>query len=130
MTGYNVLGRLQGYRRTGPVTWAATLTLAEAAAATMKKCWRGLDSVIIVPDRDDSDLGEVYHETPAMEALMEDFETRAALFNEEVESAWSTLRRHELARLDLGDAATFAVAEVLRKMEEEIAWLKHQNGLD
>ena len=130
MTGYNICGRLQGYRRTGPVTWAPTLTLAEDAAATMKKCWHGLDSVIITPDNDYSDLGEVYHETPAVEAQMEDFETRAALYNEEVEGAWSTLRRHELARLDLGDAATFAVAEVIRKMEEEIAWLKHQNGLD
>ena len=131
MTGYYVCGRLRGHKRAGPSTWSPTLTQAEDTATYMREHggW-SLESVLIIPDRDNSDLGEVYHETPTVEALMDNFETRAALYDEEVEGAWSTLRRHKLARLDLGDAATFAVSEVIRKMEEEIAWLKHQNGLD
>ena len=129
MTGYYIRGRLRDHKKVGPMTWAPTHTIAKQQVERMVRL-PNVEKVIIIADNDSSDIGEVYHETPAVEALMDDFDTRAALYDEEVEGAWSTLRRHKLARLDLGDAATFAVAEVLRKLEEEIAWLKHQNGLD
>ena len=129
MTGYYVQALIHGSKDVGPMTWAPTVTLAEKYAETLG-LRRDVEQVIIFEDSDLSDLGEVYHETSTVEAQMEDFATRAAGYDKEVESAWSTLRRHKLDHHDLGDAAVFAVAEVIRKMEEEIVWLNHREGLD
>ena len=126
MTGYYITGYADDWKHAVLSTWAPTQTMAENYAATISH-QKGVTDVVITADSDLSDLGEVYHETSTVEAQMDDFETRAAAFDKEVESAWSTLRRHKLARLNFGDAEVFAVAEVIRKLEVDIDWLRHDD---
>ena len=127
MTGYYIQGYAEDIKHAILSTWAPTHSLAENYAETISH-QKGVTNVVIISDSDLSDLGVVYHETSTVEAQMEDFDTRAAAFDKEVESAWSTLRRHRLARLNFGDAEVFAVADVIRKLEVEIDWLKHDNA--
>ena len=130
MTGYYITGWDKRHKHAVLSTWAPTHSQAEKYAASISHK-AGVENVMILPDRDLSDLGEVYHETPTVEAQMDDFDTRAAALDKEVEGAHHILARHRLDRYgDIGDALSLAVAEVIRKLEAEVVWAKHESGLD